>query len=124
MHKLDISNKSQAEKGQTMTPRGHNNTKTKSNLQLSVIHLTNELLIGNASGEYKLKNFQMVMNRLYQKILVLTLFLNKSALELKEPKNEYYNSSMPAISEKENMPLEVEEHMDLKKLKADVLDPV
>lgn len=64
------------------------------------------------------------MNRLYQKILVLTLFLNKSALELKEPKNEYYNSSMPAISEKENMPIEVEEHMDLKTLKSDVLDPV
>jgi hypothetical protein len=123
-HKLDISIKSAAENGHTITPRNINNAKTKSSLQLSVIILTNELLTGNANGEYKMKSFQMVMNRIYQKISVLNFLLNKSALELKEPKNDYYNSSLPAINEKENMPIENDEHMDLKKIKSDILDPI
>ena len=121
--RLDLASKTfTAEKSRTtMSPK--NNTK-KGNLQISVSILTDELLSGKATGEYKMKNFQMVLNKIYQKIQASNILLNKSSLELKEPKNDLYSATLPAINEKENLGIEVDEHMDLKKLKTEIIDPV
>lgn len=121
--KLDLTMKiNTVEKSKTIiTPR--NNTK-KGNLQISVSILTDELLSGKATGEYKMKNFQMVMSKITQKVQACNILLNKSSLELKEPKNELYSTNLPAINEKENLGIEFDEHMDLKKLKSEIIDPV
>ena len=120
--KFDFSNKkNNTDKTVKVTPRG---TARKNNLQLSVMVLTNELLNGKANGEYKMKSFQMVMDRILHKISVMNILLNKSPLELKEPKNSYLNPSLPSINEKENMPDEVEENMDLKNIKNELCEPV
>lgn len=105
----------------TITPK---NSSKKGILQISVSVLTDELLTGRATGEYKTKGFQKLMGRINQKIQVCNLLLNKSALELKEPKNDFYSTILPSISEKENIGIEMEKHMDLKSIKSNLVDPV
>lgn len=121
--KLDLGSRANSgEKRQTITPR--NTVPKKGHLQLSVSVLTDELLTGKATGEYKTKNFQMVMSRIFTKLSSCAVLLNKTALELKEPKNDYYNTSLPAIIENENPAAEVDDHMDLKRIKTEIVDPV
>lgn len=81
--KLDNFNNKHGNSRKTITPRS---TTKKHNLQLSVMVLTNELLNGNANGEYKMKSFQMVMNRIFLKISTLNSLLNKSPQEITEGK--------------------------------------
>lgn len=120
--KFDLSNrKPDSKKRTTITPRA---STRKNNLQLSVSVLTNELLTGKANGEYKIKSFQMVMNRILHKISLLNTLLNKPEVELSGSKTQFLKSSLPSINEKENMPTEEEDHMAIKDIKADILDPV
>ena len=64
------------------------------------------------------------MGRINQKIQIWNILLNKSTLELKEPKNDFYSTILPSISEKENVGMEMEKHMDLKSIKSSLVDPV
>lgn len=121
--KMDLLSKiNSSDNTKTITPR--NKMKKKGNLQLSVSLLTDELLSGKATGEYKLKNFQMVMNRILQKIETSVVLLNKTTLELSYPKNEYFNSKLPSINETEQKVSEAEEKMDLKGIKSTLVTPI
>ena len=125
-NKLDLSRINSSDNKKTITPRHHqsHHQSKASNLQLSVSVLTNELLSGKATGEFKSKSFQMVMTRIFQKIHNCSTQLAKTALELKEPKNELFNSVLPAISETKDAGAQSTEHMDLKQIKHKIIDPV
>jgi hypothetical protein len=121
--KMDLLSKiNSSDNTKTITPR--NKLKNKGNLQISVSLLTDELLSGKATGEYKLKNFQIVMNRILQKIETSVVLLNKTTLELSHPKNEYFNSKLPSINETEQKVSEAEEKMDLKGIKNMLITPI
>lgn len=45
-------------------------------------------------------------------------------MELKEPRNDYYSTNLPAINEHENSAAEMDEHMDVKMIKSEIVDPV
>lgn len=121
-HKIDLNRANSSDKKTTITPRV--NYANQSNLQLSVLVLTNELLSGKATGEFKSKSFQMVMSRIFQKIHMCTVQLSKTLMELSEPKNELYNSILPAISENQNDLAIQNEPMDLKQIKLKMIDPI
>lgn len=122
--KLDLKRNNSSDK-KTITPRNQNNNNHKnSNLQLSVLVLTNELLSGKATGEFKSKSFQMLMNRIFQKIHLSISQLSKSQAELKESKSNLYNSILPAISENQDATAQPIEHMDIKQIKQNVVEPL
>ena len=84
--KLELGSKGGTTESKTKTTITPRNNAKKGNLQISVSVLTDELLTGRATGEFKTKSFQKLMNRINQKIQIWNVLLNKSALELKEPK--------------------------------------
>lgn len=99
----------------TITPRSK--TTKRNNLQISITILTDELISGRANGEYKMKSFNMVMNRIFQKLYACSVLLNKKTFDMEDTTDhKLYTSTLPSISEENNI--------DLKQLKSNVIEPV